>query len=865
MTARFALLVGVLLAWLLAATPLVAHDTKLPIEGVSVEVASPFQELSFEGAGQSIQVVHDPRVDGFALLLVGLGATPSRSELVQLDANRWSFTPGFGYSYFDPSGSAGGITRASYDAGALYVLGRSAWTWAPSDVLDQLQVHLRAGDQWYCAEFDATTLGADVLVNDGTRFEAQNAPAPASCPDVCGNGDLEEGEECDDGNLDENDGCTNECRVGTCIGDDYASTFEAIQDVIFDGVYACTNAACHNPANPALSGELDLTAANSYEQLLGPNQQGAPSTFSTQRRVVPTEPEESFLYQKVAAATLFPDVILEGGSPMPTAGLPPLTPLHLEAVYEWIRGGAPEDRVVEGTSALLGSCLPEPDPLIVPTPDPPLPGDGIQLQQTARPLPAQSESEICMVTYYDASEFVPEEARIPCPARYAFEGVCGGDGGATCTSDEECAEGVSCEPRRGAQNPESECFAYKRTTLIQDPQSHHEVILAYTGRFPLDDPAWGAWTKKFRDPAHPEQGQACDPKSLTPGQPWNEGCSSAPIDSTACVGYGPSDFGELSPSTIFGGGGLTPQVLISQEPYTELEFARGAYDYLPVKGVIAWNSHAFNLTNGDSTMSSFLNLEFEKSRQLYPVEKTFHYESIFAMAVPPFETGEYCTTFTYPQNSHLFRLSSHMHRRGVLFRMWSPPNEPCTAGCEPDGNLACNFLSNPGLPLCSGPREDLPLYYSPSYTDPLELTFEPPVFLDSADPADRSYLYCAIYDNGSTIDSPPVKRQSTSPLSDGGLPPNIAGGPCPDETVACLNEGSTQGMLCGGVDAACDNPGQTDGVCDACPVIGGVTTEDEMLAIFTDFFLAPEPSAGLLGGVATVVLAALARRRRPRA
>ena len=837
MTARFAVLLGCLLL----AMPGAAHETKLPIEGVRVEVASPFRALGFEGAGQAIQRVHDPQIDGFALLLVGLGATPSRSELVQLDASRWSFTPAFGYSYFDPSGSAGGVTQAAYDAGVLEILGRSSWTWAPSGVLDQLQVHLRAGDQWYCAEFDVTTLGTDVLVNDGTRFEAQNAPAPASCPDVCGNGDLEEGEECDDGNLDEDDGCTNDCRVGACVGDDYASTFAAIQDVIFDGVYDCTNAFCHNPANPTLSGELDLTAANAYVELLGADLQGAPSTISTQRRVVATEPEESFLYQKLAAATLFPEVTLEGGSPMPTGGLPPLTPLHLQAVYEWIRGGAPEDRVVEGTSVLLGSCLPEADPLIVPTPDPPAPGEGIQLQQTARPLPAQSESEICMITYYDASEFVPEEARIPCPQRYAFE------------------EGV-----RGIQNPDSQCFAYKRTTLIQDPQSHHEVILAYAGFSDTDDPSWGSWTRKFRDPDHPEQGQFCDPKALTPGMPYNEGCSSAAINSTACVGYGPSDFGELSASTIFGGGGLTPQVLISQEPYSDFEFANGAYDYLPLKGVIAWNSHAFNLTNGDSTMSSFLNLEFKKSRQLYPVEKTFHYDSIFAMAVPPFETREYCTTFTYPENSHLFRLSSHMHRRGVLFRIWEPPNVPCTAGCEPGGNLACSFLNDPGLPLCSGPREDQPFYYSPSYTDPLELTFAPPVFLDSADPAARSYLYCAVYDNGSTIDSPPVKQQSTSPTSDGGLPPNIAGGPCSDQTVACLNEGSTQGMLCGAVDADCDNPGQTDGVCDACPVIGGVTTEDEMFAIFTDFFVAPEPSAGLLGGVATGVLAALARRRRPR-
>ncbi|MEE2674957.1 MAG: myxococcus cysteine-rich repeat containing protein [Myxococcota bacterium] len=827
-----------MLVLLLVDAPSLAHDTKLAVEGTFVDSS---RSLQFEGAGQAIQLVHDPALDGFSFLLVGRGTTSSRSELVRLDPSLWSFTPGAGYRYTDESGSAGGVTQASYNAGSLQILTSRSWPWQPSGVLDELQVHVQAGDQWYCAEFDVAALGFDVLVNDGFRFRAQNAPAPATCPDVCGNGDVEEGEECDDGNLEDGDGCTNDCRVGDCFGDDYASTFEAIQGIIFDGVYSCTNLLCHNPANTLDVSQLDLTAPNAYTELLGADLQGAPSTLSTKRRVVPTEPEASFLYEKLAAATFFPDAVLQGGTPMPSGAVPPLTPLHLEAVYEWIRGGAPEDRVVAGTSALLGSCLPEADPLIVPTPEPPAEGQGIQLQQTARALPAQSESEVCMITYYDATDFVPEEARIPCPARYAFE------------------EGV-----RGIQNPDSQCFAYKRTTLIQDPQSHHEIVLAYAGFSDTDAPAWGAWTKKFRDAAHPEHGQSCDPKALTPGLPYNDGCSSEATVSTACVGYGPSDFGELSATTLFGGGGLTPQVMIAQEPYSDFEFAAGAYDYLPLKGVIAWNSHAFNLTNGDSTMSSFLNFEFKKSQQLYPVEKTFHFESIFAMAVPPFESREYCRTFTYPVNSHVFRLSSHMHQRGVLFRMWEPPNDPCTAGCDPGANLACAFLDVAPLPECEGPREDPPFYYSPNYTDPLELTFAPPVFLESLDPADRSYLYCAQYDNGSTIDSPPVKLQSTSPVSDGGLPPNIAGGPCPNSTVACLNEGMTQGMLCDGLDAACDNAGQVDGVCDACPVIGGVTTDDEMFAIFTDYFIAPEPSVGLMASVALTVLGALARRGRLR-
>jgi hypothetical protein len=258
-------------------------------------------------------------------------------------------------------------------------------------------------------------------------------------------------------------------------------------------------------------------------------------------------------------------------------------------------------------------------------------------------------------------------------------------------------------------------------------------------------------------------------------------------------------------------------------------------------------------------MSSFLNLEFAKGQRLFPVEKTFHYESIFAMAVPAFETREYCRTFTYPELSNVFRLSSHMHQRGVLFRMWEPPNEPCTAGCEAGTNPVCPFIDPQGLPLREGPREDAPLYFSPEYTDPLELLFDPPIHLDSENDADRSYLYCAVYDNGSTIDSPPVKQQSTSPTAGGALGALVGGGPCSDAAVVCLNDGATQGMLCGGDDSACNNVGLSDGICDACPVVGGATTEDEMFAIFTDYFV-PEPSANLIGVAAIVALAGLARR-----
>jgi hypothetical protein len=138
------------------------------------------------------------------------------------------------------------------------------------------------------------------------------------------------------------------------------------------------------------------------------------------------------------------------------------------------------------------------------------------------------------------------------------------------------------------------------------------------------------------------------------------------------------------------------------------------------------------------------------------------------------------------------------------------------------------------LPLCPGPREDTPIYLTTSYSDPLQLGFDPPISYDQDDDADRTWFYCAVYDNGSTPTSPRVKRQSTSPPSPAG--PDL-GGPCFDAVVACANQGPMKGELCRGDDSACDSePGAGDGDCDACPVKGGLTAEDEMMILFGNFY-----------------------------
>jgi hypothetical protein len=72
------------------------------------------------------------------------------------------------------------------------------------------------------------------------------------------------------------------------------------------------------------------------------------------------------------------------------------------------------------------------------------------------------------------------------------------------------------------------------------------------------------------------------------------------------------------------------------------------------------------------------------------------------------------------------------------------------------------------------------------------------------------------------------------------VPEIFIGGPCQANSVACL-DGPNKGQLCGGQadpDAFCGG----EGLCDACPAHGGVTTEDEMFILLGNYFVVDEPT-----------------------
>jgi len=583
------------------------------------------------------------------------------------------------------------------------------------------------------------------------RFTAERSRDGA----LCGNGQVDPSEDCDDGNLDDTDTCSSTCRT-ICRPEPVTSTFAGIQSRIFTG-HSCTQLACHGGGSTV---GLDLRPGAAYANLVGVASTEVPS----QKRVDPGTPEHSLLWRKLAKGTL------GGFDDVPQAGMPvgaaPLSRNELEAVRLWIAAGAPADGLVPQTDRLLAGCTAAP-PSVDPLP-PPAVDQGVQFYAPPWSIPPHGEDEVCYPTYYDFSARIPVDFRVPCPPEW------GGAG--------------------------KECFVYDRTELTQSPNSHHSIIHVYNGQADATDPSFGRYTCH----GGALDGTACKPKNIGVAAPdgadcgAGSACAGSVQSMVACIGYGPPDFAV----DLAGIGG-------SQEPHSELAYPAGVYSVLPIRGVVVWNSHAFNVTGERATNEQWFNLYFAGAAdRQYPARGLFDISQIFVEDVPAFQKREYCSTDTLPRGARIFGLGSHTHKRGALFRIWGPGVTPCTPG-----------------PSCQ-PEATEPLALTTDYTHPIIHRFDPPLELPGADPASRTFKFCAVYDNGAT-DPGSVRRASTG-----------IGQGCYD--LACIG-GPSQAQSCR-TNRDCDSrAGVHDGVCDACNVVGGVTTEDEMFIMFGTYYC-PEGS-----------------------
>ena len=530
-------------------------------------------------------------------------------------------------------------------------------------------------------------------------------------------------------------------------GQSHASTFAAIQSEIFEAE-GCTAQACHGASR---AGGLDLQREVAWQNLFE-----VAATGSTLRRIEPGYKDRSWLWLKLAAATWPEDAAAISGAPMPV-GREPLDEARMEALRRWIYAGAPEDGVVGGTDALLGSCLPEAKPIAVKPLDAPAPGTGVQFVLPPTDLPGESEQELCFATWYDLSGEVP--------AQYL--------------------------------DPTGQYVRIDEQELRQDPLSHH-LVLIHSGLSAgqIHDPSFGTWTCV----AGTHAGEVCEPTDL--GACGAGGiCRSTPdTSSVGCIGYGPPGVGLAVLNRQIGG---------AQEAQAYMKLHPGVYAQIPIRGLLYWSTHAFNLTREAHQLNGRSNFGFAED-QRYPLRALFDSLATMMVAGAPYSRHEICAEHVLAQGARLFGMTSHTHKRGKLFRAW-----------HPDGRK---------------------IFENTLYSDPVKQQFSPPLEFDSPDAAARTIRYCAVYENGVGPDGQPdpetVTRASRIPSSAlatfGGCEPVACaagriGAPCDDGVRNRIGD-----------DAACDStPGAADGWCDACPITAGESTENEMFILFGQYWIDP--------------------------
>jgi hypothetical protein len=574
---------------------------------------------------------------------------------------------------------------------------------------------------------------------------------------------------------------------------DADSTFAQVQQQIFEG-RGCTASACHGEA---VQGGLDLRPESAYASLIRVDA----TTSVDFPRVFPAEQDLSVLYLKVAAkidGTSLSDRGISGGA-MPV-GEDALSEQDLALLRAWIRGGAPETDVVAG-SEQFASCDLQGDVApnkIQPLP-PPAANTGVQFYSGGWDVPATQEGEVCFVTYYDYSDRIPDELKVPCGVE---------QGG-----------------------PDRDCFAYNNVLLAQDPQSHHSIVEFYVP--PEDSPeqwdpmdeSWQNWTCLGGETA----GASCTPGSDECGE--RSQCATAPETTVACINYknGPNEMGTAA--GLFGAAEVRLNLATAQEATFREDYPPNVFSLMPVTGFVIWDSHAFNLTERDTSVEQWMNLEFATADEaIYPRHQIFDADDLFGMGrIEAYSSKEVCTTFTIPQHGQLLTLSSHTHRFGKEFRIWYPPNDICDTD-DPD---------------CL-PNDRAPEYTSFDYADPLYQRFagEEILSFDSGIEEERTFKYCAFFDNGESNPSE-VRRESLKPDAEtcdfvGLLAPlaqAVAGIEiftcgCVPEERSCFG-GPNEGMACNGDDSVCGE----GGICDACPAGGGVTTEEEMFLLLGSYYV----------------------------
>ena len=163
-------------------------------------------------------------------------------------------------------------------------------------------------------------------------------------------------------------------------------SFDQIQRTVLTPT--CAVSGCHASALPT-SGNLALTPAVAYDNLVNVRPASLAADRDGLRRVVPFKPDSSLLFQKIVLALAAHNG--EYGNIMPV-GSPSLAQGQVDFIRKWIEAGAPRSGVVADTT-LLASKTPQAGSTFAPPAAPPT-GQGFQIHVDSFGVKANFEREL---------------------------------------------------------------------------------------------------------------------------------------------------------------------------------------------------------------------------------------------------------------------------------------------------------------------------------------------------------------------------------------------------------------------------------------------------------------------------------------
>ena len=343
----------------------------------------------------------------------------------------------------------------------------------------------------------------------------------------------------------------------------FPSTFAAIQKVIFES-RGCTSAACHDAS---ASGGLDLSAGRRLRQ---PRRQaGRRPCRAGSRVLVGREGPQPAVPQR-RGQDRCPTTSRRRCARCRSASCRRSRPTSSRRCAGGSRSGAPRDGDVAGTADLLDACLPPPKPIEIDPLPPPAAGEGVQLHMPRWIVKTKSESEVCYASYYDFTDQVPEQFRGP-NGTFRYK--------------------TRADPP-GSPQPSPDRQPVRRAPPARTTGVGHVQVPRRRRR-------------TTRSATRPTSASAA-PRATAP----TRRCKSI-----ACFGQP-----NLPPDSGLGvnGSGFTG----TQEAATTIDLAAGVYGELPLKGMIIWNSHAFNITDERRQARGWLNFYFAPpEEQLFPLAR----------------------------------------------------------------------------------------------------------------------------------------------------------------------------------------------------------------------------------------------------